>query len=592
MQNRRCKKASSWPVFNGRFKVLVRLEPGENQLEFRFFDEAIVFVLHYRIPEFVNFVRPIYIKCCDDAGRFQGPEDEDLSVESALRRISLTAKLLQTFTAEKMFEHGFERKTFVLENDLDPTQPQCHEFTSQLTLAEAQSKNGGDLWMTFARELMSSKQFKEKTNCKWFAFMSFTRYIPPKDQVPKSHSDVLRFTKGHAALGGGGLALYGSGTLHCWAQNLDEVLTRLTDSRKMDRTRFMDDSAYREFYWANYSTGLGAALHELGHTFDLSHTPTGVMARGFDDIHRMFTVFPLRSGSSGDISHTASPIAYSPKQSPVRKTTMVPAMNGSPKPCYPLRHSHQWSFETPSVVQVETSFRKVHVQTSQTMIMKNYDGSEVAKTVTRHRDGVETVVELTTYPDSKVLLREFVKNLASGKSRTTISMTTCLPPKGSESCNGIKAQHKGKDPPSPPPGSFSICNGNGTDTQPATQFQEARYKDGGAHWYRSSAVLLHYHKWFNIPTSKITEQPTMDGNLIRCPSGLRLIELRTVPDGAVFHHWEFLHNPPPVQFILDPEEIREFAPGIGGEIGLLAEDDAGNILKKKITLSDLECTTT
>jgi len=25
-------------------------------------------------------------------------------------------------------------------------------------------------------------------------------------------------------------------------------------------------------------------------------------------------------------------------------------------------------------------------------------------------------------------------------------------------------------------------------------FQESRYKDGGAHWYRSSAVLLHYHR--------------------------------------------------------------------------------------------------
>jgi len=25
-------------------------------------------------------------------------------------------------------------------------------------------------------------------------------------------------------------------------------------------------------------------------------------------------------------------------------------------------------------------------------------------------------------------------------------------------------------------------------------FHEARYKDGGAHWYRSSAVLLHYHR--------------------------------------------------------------------------------------------------
>jgi len=25
-------------------------------------------------------------------------------------------------------------------------------------------------------------------------------------------------------------------------------------------------------------------------------------------------------------------------------------------------------------------------------------------------------------------------------------------------------------------------------------FHEFRYKDGGAHWYRSSAVLLHYHR--------------------------------------------------------------------------------------------------
>ena len=46
----------------------------------------------------------------------------------------------------------------------------------------------------------------------------------------------------------------------------------------------------REYYWANYATGLGASLHELSHTFDLAHTPTGIMARGFDDMHKVFTV--------------------------------------------------------------------------------------------------------------------------------------------------------------------------------------------------------------------------------------------------------------------------------------------------------------
>jgi len=60
---------------------------------------------------------------------------------------------------------------------------------------------GSDLWMTFARELMCSKQFCNKSRCKWFAFMSFTMYAPPPDTLPQTHSDVLRFTQGHTALG-------------------------------------------------------------------------------------------------------------------------------------------------------------------------------------------------------------------------------------------------------------------------------------------------------------------------------------------------------------------------------------------------------
>ena len=47
---------------------------------------------------------------------------------------------------------------------------------------------------------------------------------------------------------------------------------------------------FRGTYWANYATGIGAALHELGHTFDLSHTESGIMSRGFDNIHLAFVL--------------------------------------------------------------------------------------------------------------------------------------------------------------------------------------------------------------------------------------------------------------------------------------------------------------
>jgi len=86
---------------------------------------------------------------------------------------------------------------------------------------------------------------------------------------------------------------------------------------------------FSEFYWANYATGLGAALHELGHTFDLAHSPTGIMARGFDDMHRFFTVVPpvmsLRGScvtSSCRLQHASSPTTCSATQSPVRRPSV------------------------------------------------------------------------------------------------------------------------------------------------------------------------------------------------------------------------------------------------------------------------------
>jgi hypothetical protein len=52
----------------------------------------------------------------------------------------------------------------------------------------------------------------------------------------------------------------------------------------------MNDSAFRNNYWACYSTTLGSLLHEFSHILNLGHNKNGIMARGFDDIYTFFKI--------------------------------------------------------------------------------------------------------------------------------------------------------------------------------------------------------------------------------------------------------------------------------------------------------------
>ena len=47
------------------------LQKGTNRIELHFFDETVDFMLHYRVPKIRKYVRPIYIKPCNDEGCFQ-----------------------------------------------------------------------------------------------------------------------------------------------------------------------------------------------------------------------------------------------------------------------------------------------------------------------------------------------------------------------------------------------------------------------------------------------------------------------------------------------------------------------------------------
>ena len=80
---------------------------------------------------------------------------------------------------------------------------------------------------------------------KFLAVMSATRYTNASKKWPSSHSELLSMVKGHAALGGGGLALFGSGCLYTWPKKLDEVQKRFRDRTEVDWLHYMDDSAFR-----------------------------------------------------------------------------------------------------------------------------------------------------------------------------------------------------------------------------------------------------------------------------------------------------------------------------------------------------------
>lgn len=540
----------SWPVVYGCFKVLVQLNEGQNTIRLDCDDNQLELKLTYKCLDLQRFVRPIYIRCCDDDSRFQAPVGEDCSAESAKKRIALGAQLIQTFTAEKLHEHGLGRHTFRIETN-SKGEPLCHVFTTNLTLLEAQSKDGGELWNHFAKEVMSS-DFADKDNCKWYAFMSFTRYNPPRDgHRPKSHADVLRYTRGHTALGGGGLALFGTGNLHTWAQSLEEIVPKFTDDRKIDRTLLMDDSAYREFYWANYATGLGASLHELGHTMDLAHTNTGIMGRGFDDLNKVFVIPGSKPVKQMQQKHTGS---------------QNPTLSNQSKSHTSRSKCTSDDQRQPIIVQVETSFHEQPLAVLQKLTVENNDGSVVSKQI---------VVDTRGGQREEHSLKETLKELQLSRQSSTLSNTnsgTSTPKSASSVSTPTTPVRLPLSPPRDIVGS---------------PHPEIKFLDGGAHWYRSSAVLLKYHKWLRDPNpEKNNSKLLYDRGTILADCGLRLAELRTIPEGVVFHHWEFLQDKPPLEFKLDRTEVASLSKD-AKEVTLVAIDGGGNVLKTKVIVEDI-----
>lgn len=281
----------SWPVVCKGFKAVVPLNIGENLIVLKVPDRTDLNELEFKltyIPVTISrFVRVVYIKCTDSDGSFDAPANVPCNLDSAVKRLAFNSRLLQTFTAESLYQHGLGHKTFCIEED-DTGSPKVHIFTSKLKTYEALGMTGDQLYAFFNKELKSSSLFDPL--CKFWTFMSCTHYDPPSPDLFNAKL-FTKYIKAHTALGGSHLALFGTGGLHTWASSIEELVACFTDGRMIDKLQLFDDSGGRGTYWANYATGLGASIHELGHCFDLAHTPKGIMARGFDDMNCVFTMW-------------------------------------------------------------------------------------------------------------------------------------------------------------------------------------------------------------------------------------------------------------------------------------------------------------
>lgn len=304
---------SHWDVINGEFKVLVELNRGGNEIEFEYENgqQHRTLLLEYA-PRKTNLrVTPVYIVCQGHDGGFQCPPDVNNSIESACARIAIGAKLIQSITAEKIMESGFGRKTFQLEHEINTKKPECHVFRSNLNVNKARKMKQSELWSHFGRELMLSDLGSNER--KYLAFISCTRYKGTDVNKPMTHDEIVSMTEAYAALGGGGLALFGTACLYTWPSCIEEIIPKFLDITPVNSLRFMDDSGYRGTLGGCFATTLGSVFHELGHTFDLGHTKDGIMGRGFDNLDRVFTVGDKKSTNIKDSMNNFSgkPVQHS-----------------------------------------------------------------------------------------------------------------------------------------------------------------------------------------------------------------------------------------------------------------------------------------
>ncbi|KAH0567513.1 putative zinc metalloproteinase YIL108W [Cotesia glomerata] len=507
---------TEWPIIAGEFRILVDLARGINKLQLETANGIKKQLTLIHEPKKSRLrVTPIYVICAGHDGYFQGPTSEDCSPESAATRIGLGARLLQSLTAEKLQEAGHARKTFQLERDLDG--PECLVMHSMLNVDTARAMNQHELWEFVGREIMKGPLASRDR--KYLAFLSCTKYRGAPS--PRTHEATLASTQGHAALGGGGLALFGSACLHTWPTTLNQVLPKFLDKTIIDTDVLMDDSNYRGTYGGCLATTLGSVLHELAHTFDLGHTREGIMGRGFNYVDHVFIgkgIVTKKSPGNTDNNRN-------PRNGDLQRSTITLSKPLSVTVTINNSNNNNNNNNNQSITSLANS------KAPRPCVLPELfgDNSKTKDLVANEKNSINR-----TSPDTDLQF--------SHQNTYVFETSFCQPDKifWGPSCATILAYHRW----------FAGDNENEI------------INDHNSHYYRNNCQIEYIAK----------------RNVIRSSFGIRVIELREVSTGMVINYRQFPGVRPPLEAVVPPLSSPLAHTCYDAPLVIFAEDSVGNVL--------------
>lgn len=273
--------------YNGRYKALVDLHYGKNEIELKAGEETLTINIVFTKLDSENMVKFFYVVGKDDTSDFYVPPGYEGENTNYWDRIDRAAKIMQTFSAHDLDENPlhYGKKTFQLELD-DNYHVVVHVVTSKYTRAEIQSyrkPNGQYDNYKFHARLREAAGHDERSYSSKTQYVAIGNFSELKDGL----------CVGHTATGGGSFGAFGSGAVYTWPRTIKEVIPCFLDNTPMSPKVEIDDSCGRHRRWAHLATTLGATIHENGHALGLPHFygKYVIMSRGHDQLNRVFTFF-------------------------------------------------------------------------------------------------------------------------------------------------------------------------------------------------------------------------------------------------------------------------------------------------------------